>query len=126
MYAAIQSQATLGDAGARGLHVLLRWLRYVFLSKVVDWRRKELTTLLTWTAPSSTPSSASSAEALAPVSVAQLDLRQAVGRWRGLLTDFDSAESDHGAVDFVHGSIDLLQIIGVGDDLVTGDDILEG
>jgi len=33
-------------------------------------RRKELTTLLTCWAPSSTPSSASSAEALAPVSVA--------------------------------------------------------
>jgi hypothetical protein len=42
-----------------------------------------------------------------------------------LLTDFDSAEGDHGAVDFVHGSIDLFQVIGVGDDLVTGDDILE-
>jgi len=39
-------------------------------------------------------------------------------------TDFDSAKSDHGAVDFVDGAIDLLQIIGVRDDLVAGDDVL--
>jgi hypothetical protein len=30
---------------------------------------------------------------------------------RGKLTDFDSAESDHGAVDLVDGPIDLFKII---------------
>lgn len=39
-------------------------------------------------------------------------------------TDFDSAEGNHGAVDLVHDTIDLLQIVGVGDDLVTSDNIL--
>lgn len=53
-----------------------------------------------------------------------LDFAPVAGLTR-LLTDLDSAEGDHGAVDFVHGSIDLLQVIGVGDNLVTGNDILE-
>lgn len=43
---------------------------------------------------------------------------------RGVHTDFDGAKSDHGAVALVDGSIDLLQIVGVGDDLVTGDNVL--
>lgn len=40
------------------------------------------------------------------------------------LTDFDGTKGDHGAVNLVCDTIDLLQVIGVGDDLVTGDDIL--
>lgn len=39
-------------------------------------------------------------------------------------TDFDSAEGNHVTVDLVDGTIDLLQVVTVGDDLVTGDDIL--
>ena len=39
-------------------------------------------------------------------------------------TDFDGTEGNHGTVDFVDGTIDLLQIVRVGDDLVTGDNIL--
>jgi len=42
----------------------------------------------------------------------------------GIRTDFDSAEGNHGAVDLVHSTIDLLQVVGVGDDLVTGENIL--
>ena len=41
------------------------------------------------------------------------------------LTDFDRAESNHGTIDLIHGSIDLFEIIRVGNDLVTSDDILE-
>ena len=44
--------------------------------------------------------------------------------FRGVHTDFDGAKGDHLAVALVNGSIDLLQIVGVGDDLVTGKDIL--
>ena len=43
---------------------------------------------------------------------------------RGIRTDFDGTESDHGTVDFVDNAIDFLEIIGIGDDLVTGDKIL--
>jgi hypothetical protein len=43
---------------------------------------------------------------------------------RGIRTDFDGAERDHLTVDFVDNAIDFLEIIGVGDDLVTGDNIL--
>jgi hypothetical protein len=39
-------------------------------------------------------------------------------------TDFDGTESDHGAVNFIDNAIDFLDIVGVGDDLVTGDDVL--
>lgn len=41
-------------------------------------------------------------------------------------TDFDGAEGDHLAVDFIDGSVDFLHIVRVGDDLVAGEDILEG
>lgn len=41
-------------------------------------------------------------------------------------TDFDSAEGNHGAVDLVDGTIDLLQVITVGNDLVAGNNILHG
>jgi hypothetical protein len=47
-------------------------------------------------------------------------------RVAGLLTDLDRAESDHGAVDLVDGPIDLLQIVGIRDDLVASDDVLDG
>jgi hypothetical protein len=43
---------------------------------------------------------------------------------RGVHTDFDGAEGDHGTVDLVDNAIDLLQIVGVGDDLVAGKDVL--
>lgn len=113
-------------------------MTYDFLSKLVLWRRNECTTLLTLTSASSTPSSASSAEALAPVSGKRegglalrsadcgpplvLDLRRGGGA--GARTDLDGALDDHGAVDLVDDAINLLQIVRVRDDLVVGDDIL--
>jgi hypothetical protein len=39
-------------------------------------------------------------------------------------TDFNGTKGDHGAVDFVDGTIDLLHIIRVRDDLVIGDNVL--
>ena len=42
----------------------------------------------------------------------------------GARTDFDGTESDHGTVDFVDDAIDLLKVVGVGDDLVAGDNVL--
>lgn len=45
-------------------------------------------------------------------------------RKRGVLTDFDGAQGDHGTITLVDSAIDLLKIIGVGDDLITGDNIL--
>ena len=50
--------------------------------------------------------------------------RSLSSRIRLVHTDFDGTEGDHGTVDFVDGTIDLLQIVRVGDDLVTGDNIL--
>lgn len=41
------------------------------------------------------------------------------------LTDFDGAKGNHGTINFVDDTIDFLQVVGVGNDLVTGDDILE-
>jgi hypothetical protein len=78
---------------------------------------------LTWTAPSSTPSSASSADALAPVSVF-LHQRGLIYLDGGIRTDFDGAQGNHGTVDLVNGAIDLLQIVGVRDNLITSEDIL--
>ena len=43
----------------------------------------------------------------------------------GLLTDFNGAEGNHGTVNFVDDIVLLNEIVGVGDDLVTGDDVLE-
>lgn len=43
---------------------------------------------------------------------------------RGIRTDFDCTESDHGTVDLVDNAVDFLKVVGVGDDLVTGDNIL--
>lgn len=37
----------------------------------------------------------------------------------------DSTLGDHGAVGLVNDAIDLLEVIGVGDDLVTSEDILK-
>ena len=45
---------------------------------------------------------------------------------RGIRTDFDGTESDHGTVNFIDNAIDFLEIVGVGDDLVTGDNVLLG
>lgn len=39
-------------------------------------------------------------------------------------TDVDSANSDHAAVDLIDNTIDLLQVVRVGDDLITSDNIL--
>lgn len=97
--------------------------------------------LLTLTSASSTPSSASSAEALAPVSercsvsiLPLLFLLAGTGSRRGvsaqgaygrvLRTDVDSALSDHGAVSLVDSASDLLEVVGVRDDLVSGEDVL--
>jgi hypothetical protein len=41
-----------------------------------------------------------------------------------VLTDFDGTKRDHGTIDFIDDIIDFLQIVGVRDDLVTGDNIL--
>ena len=51
------------------MHGPLRWLRYDFLSNEVSFRRKEWTISITVWALSSASSAASSADALAPVSV---------------------------------------------------------
>jgi len=76
-------------------------------------------------APSSTPSSASSAEAFAPVSrlLSASFLIRDRGMWE-LRTDLDGSKGDHGTVDFVDGSIDFLKVVRVGDDLVTSDNVL--
>ena len=42
----------------------------------------------------------------------------------GIRTDFDGAQGNHGTVDLVNGAIDLLQIVGVRDNLITSEDIL--
>ena len=39
-------------------------------------------------------------------------------------TDIDGLLGDHGTVCFVDDAVDLLQVVGVGDDLVIGEDIL--
>jgi hypothetical protein len=46
--------------------------------------------------------------------------------FRGSLvhTNLDGTEGNHGTIDFVDGAIDLLEIVGVRDDLVTGDNVL--
>lgn len=41
-------------------------------------------------------------------------------------TDMDGALGDHGTVGFVDDSVDLLEVIRVGDDLVAGEDVLFG
>ena len=43
---------------------------------------------------------------------------------RGIRTDFDGAEGDHGTVNLVDNTIDFLEIIGVGDDLIIGENVL--
>ena len=45
-------------------------------------------------------------------------------RGKIVLTDFDGTEGDHGTVDFIDNAINLFQIVGVRDDLVTGNHIL--
>ena len=41
-----------------------------------------------------------------------------------VLTDFDGTKRDHGTIDFIDDIIDFLQIVGVRDDLITGENIL--
>jgi hypothetical protein len=40
------------------------------------------------------------------------------------LTDFDGAKSDHSTITFIDSPVDLLQIIRIGDNLITCDNIL--
>jgi hypothetical protein len=47
-----------------------------------------------------------------------------ISRDGGIRTDFDGAQGNHGTVDLVNGAIDLLQIVGVRDNLITSEDIL--
>ena len=47
-----------------------------------------------------------------------------VGNVWVLRTDGNGSKSNHGTVDFVDGSIDFLEVVGVGDDLVTSDNVL--
>lgn len=42
-----------------------------------------------------------------------------------LRTDLDSLLRDHGAVSLVDNAINLSEVVGVRDDLVTGEDILD-
>ena len=53
-----------------------------------------------------------------------LDVLAGASERRGVRTDFDGAKSDHGTVDFVNNAIDFLEVVGIGNDLVTSDDIL--
>ena len=41
-----------------------------------------------------------------------------------VLTDFDRTKGNHGTIDFVDNIVDFLQIVGVGDDLVTSNKVL--
>jgi hypothetical protein len=50
--------------------------------------------------------------------------RPNISRDGGIRTDFDGAQGNHGTVDLVNGAIDLLQIVGVRDNLITSEDIL--
>lgn len=43
----------------------------------------------------------------------------------GIRTDFDRTEGNHGAIDFVYDTVDLLDIVRVRHDLITGDDVLQ-
>lgn len=43
----------------------------------------------------------------------------------GVHTDFDSTKGNHGTIDFVDNTIDFLQIVRVGDDLITSENILD-
>jgi hypothetical protein len=104
--------------------ILLRWVRYDFLSNEVDERRNEFTTLLTWTALSSTPSSASSADALAPVSSIIVSF-QPIRHGAPSLTNIDSTEGNHCAIDFIDHAIDLLHVVAVGHELIAGNYILK-
>jgi hypothetical protein len=47
-----------------------------------------------------------------------------LSRGRIVLTDFDRTKGNHGTIDFVDNIVDFLQIVGVGDDLVTSDKVL--
>jgi hypothetical protein len=45
-------------------------------------------------------------------------------RARDVLTDFDRAEGNHGTIDFVDNIVDFLEVVGVGNDLVTSENVL--
>lgn len=78
--------------------------------------------LLTFWAESSTPSSASSAEALAPVSIQSPSAFRyhPMKSTKQKHTDIDCANFDHSTVSLVGNAIDLLQLEGVGQELVLG------
>lgn len=85
--------------------------------------------LLTLVAVSSRSSSASSAEALAPISVKHVLVCAhcpgvVVGCGLRDYTNLDGALGDHGAVGLEDDAIDLLQVVRVRDDLVVGEDVL--
>lgn len=89
--------------------------------------RKEYMASIFCSAWSAEPSSASSAEALAPVSVRSVVSYRAV--WKGLRghmrTEALASNRDHLAVGLVGDAVDLLEVVRVGDDLVIGEDILD-
>jgi hypothetical protein len=82
---------------------------------------------MTCSAESSAPSSCSSAEAFAPVSVTR-SVYIALGwlRGAGQRTERLSTNGDLLAVGLVGNAVDLLEVVRVGDDLVVGDDVLRG
>jgi len=49
----------------------------------------------------------------------------ALGRRVGADVDVLAADGDLFAVGFVDGAVDLLEVVGVGDELVAGDDVLK-
>jgi hypothetical protein len=46
------------------------------------------------------------------------------GRFVGARTDGDTSLGDHGAVGLEDNAVDILEVVGVGDELVTGENIL--
>ena len=89
--------------------------------------------LLTFCAVSSRASSASSADALAPMSGENVSrhwvpgYRQRCGQRCGhglVRTDLDAALGDHGAVGLVDDTVDLGEVVRVRDDLIAADNVL--
>jgi hypothetical protein len=76
---------------------------------------------------SSAPSSCSSAEAFAPVSVVRSVEIALCWLQRGAekRTKRLSTNGDLPAVGFVGNAVNLLEVVRVGDDLVVGDDVLQ-
>jgi hypothetical protein len=74
---------------------------------------------------SSVPSSASSADALAPVSAAISAQGAHAKNIAGKRTERLSSDSDHPAVGLVGDAIDVDEIVRVRDHFITGEDILD-